>query len=260
MSGGGMGSRAAAESGSSAGPEIFHFAEVPSCLDAAFELERAGRLRVWDSALAASQTAGRGQLRRQWHSPPGNIYAAVRLPVTPPFDGASAAVAVGVLAAEALGALGWRVRIKWPNDLVLHIGGMPRKVAGILLEERGGVLLAGIGVNVASRPPDAALRPDAALGAACLAESGDGPAPVASGIWERLVRRMVSAYTDARLFAGSWRGRAESLLLWRGEAVEVVDGPMTVKGRLTGLGPSGALRLETKSGMLECTGGSLRPV
>lgn len=253
-----MNSCAAAENG--AGPEIFHFAEVPSCLDAAFELECAGRLRIWDSALAVSQTSGRGQLRRRWHSPPGNIYAAVRLPVSPPFDGSSAAAAVGVLAAEALAALGWPVRIKWPNDLVLRREGMPRKVAGILLEERGGVLLAGIGVNVASRPPDAALRPDAALGAACLAESGDGSVPAASVIWARLVRRMVSAYTDARIFAGSWRGRAETLLLWRGERVEVVDGQTAVNGRLAGLCPSGALRLETENGILECTGGSLRSV
>ncbi len=260
MNGNGAHPCAVAVSGPGARPEIFPFAEVPSCLDAAFELARAGRLRIWDSALAASQTAGRGQLRRQWHSPPGNIYAALRLPVTPPFDGSSAAPAVGLLAAEALGALGWHVRIKWPNDLVLHMAGVPRKVAGILLEERGGVLLAGIGVNVASRPPDAALRPDAALGAACLAESGNGPDPVAAEVWACLVRRMVSAYTGARVFAGSWRGRAESLLLWRGETVEVVDGHMAVKGRLAGLWPSGALRLETESGILECTGGSLRPV
>ena len=156
MNGNGAHPCAVAVGGPGAGPEIFPFAEVPSCLDAAFELARAGRLRIWDSALAASQTAGRGQLRRQWHSPPGNIYAALRLPVTPPFDGSSAAPAVGLLAAEALGALGWHVRIKWPNDLVLHMAGVPRKVAGILLEERGGVLLAGIGVNV---------RPSAGCGA-----------------------------------------------------------------------------------------------
>lgn len=260
MSGAGGKPCAAAETDPSAVPEVFSFAEVPSCLDAAFELERAGRLRVWDSALAASQTAGRGQLRRQWHSPPGNIYAAVRLPVTPPFDGSSAAVAVGVLVAEALGALGWHVRIKWPNDLVLQRGGRPRKVAGILLEERGGILLAGIGVNVLSHPPDADLRPDAALGAACLAESGEGPLPEASGLWECLVRRMVSAYTQARIFAATWRGRAEALLLWRGETVMVVDGRATLKGRLAGLRPSGALWLETEKGLVECTGGSLRPV
>lgn len=238
-------------------PQIFHFAEVSSCLDTAVELTEAGRLDVWDSVLAVSQTAGRGQLRRHWHSPPGNIYAALRLPVVPPFDGEAAAAAVGVLAAEALGALGWRTRIKWPNDLVLGADGAPRKVAGILLEERGGVLLAGIGVNVASRPPDALLRADAALRATCLAEQGD--APTAPALWERLVSRMVSAYTDPRVFVRTWRARAEALLLWRGSEVVVAEGRAAVRGRLAGLWPSGALRLETGREALECTGGSLRP-
>ncbi|MDE5878744.1 MAG: biotin--acetyl-CoA-carboxylase ligase, partial [Desulfovibrio sp.] len=196
------------------GPVVHPFAEVPSALDTAFELAAAGRLCVWDSVLAASQTAGRGQLRRHWSSPPGNIYAALRLPVSPPFDGGAAAAAVGLLAAEALGALSWRVRIKWPNDLVLTAGGAPRKVAGILLEERGGVLLAGIGVNVVSHPPAEALRPEAALPAGALNENGGVAVPPAPELWTRLVSRMVSAYTDARIFALSWQGRAEALLLW----------------------------------------------
>lgn len=242
------------------GPEIFAFDEVSSALDTAFELARTGSLRIWDSVLAASQTAGRGQLRRRWHSPPGNIYAALRLPVLPPFDGGAAAAAVGLLAAEALGALGWRVAIKWPNDLVLETAEGPRKIAGILLEERGGILLAGIGVNVVSHPPGDALRAEAALEAASLAENGNGAAvPPARELWARLVSRMVSAYTDARIFARTWRGRAEALLLWRSRAVVVRDGDTAAEGRLAGLWSSGGLRLLTENGELECTAGSLRP-
>lgn len=242
-------------------PEVFAFAELGSALDTGFELARSGRLRVWDSVLAESQTAGRGQLRRRWHSPPGNIYAALRLPVSAPFDGGAAAAAVGVLAAEALGALGWRAAIKWPNDLILDTAEGPRKVSGILLEERGGVLLAGIGVNVASAPSRDALRPGAALEATCLAENAAGGRDVpAPELWARLVSHMVSAYTDARIFARTWRERAEALLLWRGRAVAVVDGELVVKGRVAGLWPSGGLRLLTDDGALECTGGSLRPL
>ncbi|MBD5627125.1 MAG: biotin--[acetyl-CoA-carboxylase] ligase [Desulfovibrio sp.] len=241
-------------------PEIFTFTEVPSALDTAMELAADGRLGIWASVLAVSQTAGRGQLRRHWASPPGNIYAALRLPVSPPFDGGAAAAAVGLLAAEALAALGWMAHIKWPNDLVLIDGGMPRKVAGILLEERGGVLLAGIGVNVVSHPTAEALRAEAALEATSLAESGKGASvPPAPGLWARLVNHMLSAYNDARIFARTWRGRAEALLLWRGRAVTVTDGQAVLNGRLAGLWPSGALRLETEQGAVECTGGSLRP-
>lgn len=241
-------------------PAIFTFAEVASALDTAFELAGERRLAIWESVLAASQTAGRGQLRRRWASPPGNIYAALRLPLSPPFDGGAAAAAVGLLAAEALAQLGWPVRIKWPNDLVLDVAGGARKVAGILLEERGGILLAGIGVNVVSHPPAEALRADAALPAAALAECGKGaPVPPAPELWARLVSHMLSAYTDARIFARTWRGRAEALLLWRGKAVTVTDGETVLKGRLAGLWPSGGLRLETGQGAVECTGGSLRP-
>lgn len=103
-----------------------------------------GWLEPWDSVLAVSQTAGRGQLRRQWVSPPGNVYAALRLPLTPPFDGTAAAPVMGMLLAQGLRQGGWPIWLKWPNDLVLcGADGIPRKLAGILLEERGGVLLAG---------------------------------------------------------------------------------------------------------------------
>lgn len=254
------GSATRAQQADTAGVQIFPFAEVASALDTAFELAGEGLLGIWDSVLAARQTAGRGQLRRRWASPPGNIYAAVRLPLSPPFDGGAAAAAVGLLAAEALGALGWQVRIKWPNDLVLEVQGAPCKVAGILLEERGGILLAGIGVNVLSHPAPDALRAEAALAAASLAECGQGvPLPLAPELWARLVSRMLSSYTDARIFAGTWLGRAEALLLWRGRAVTVTDGDAHLKGRLAGLWPSGALRLETGKGTVEVTGGSLRP-
>lgn len=255
-----MGSAAGAQQPDTAGVRVFPFGKVPSALDTGFELAGDGRLGIWDSVLAASQTAGRGQLRRHWASPPGNIYAGLRLPLAPPFDGGAAAAAIGLLAAEALGALGWQVRIKWPNDLVLEVQGAPRKVAGILLEERGGILLAGIGVNVLSHPPADALRAEAALPAASLAEGGQGaPPPPAPELWARLVSRMLSSYTDARIFAGTWLGRAEALLLWRGRAVTVTDGEALLKGRLAGLWPSGALRLETGKGVVEVTGGSLRP-
>ena len=75
----------------------------------AFLLSGRGRLKIWDSVQAVSQTSGRGQLRRSWVSPPGNIYAALRLPVQPPFDGTAAAPAMGLLLACALRAEGWPV-------------------------------------------------------------------------------------------------------------------------------------------------------
>ena len=67
--------------------EVHNTGTVPSVLDTAWQAVAEGRLNVFDSILAAAQTAGRGQYRRNWHSPEGNLYAALRLPGTPPFLG-----------------------------------------------------------------------------------------------------------------------------------------------------------------------------
>ena len=265
------------ENMAAARPHIWRFVRLASTLDTAMRLAQAGLLAPWDSVQAASQTAGRGQLRRQWVSPPGNIYASLRLPLEGPLAGAAAAPAVGTLLAEALGGLGWPVRLKWPNDLVLcPAGQVPRKLAGILLEERGGVLLAGIGINVRSMPPPSALRAEAALEATCLAAcapdisgiSGVCPSPGLSGggwhnatseaLWQLLVKQMFSAYKNGHTFSTQWRARAEALLLWRGQRVELRDDEHSVSGRLAGLGPAGGLCLNMHGRLEEFFSGSLR--
>ena len=246
--------------GSVRSPFVWRFGEVSSSLDVAFLLSGRGWMDVWDSVQAVSQTSGRGQLRRHWVSPPGNIYAALRLPSLPPFDGTAAAPATGLLLACALRAEGWPVLLKWPNDLVLSLPEGPRKLAGILLEERGGVLLAGIGVNVSFAPPDNALRADAALRAASLDRHPvpGRPAPLAEELWQRLVKHVHSAYNNGHSLSEQWKTRAEQLLLWRGRDVELIDGGRSVRGRLEGLTPAGGLRLLRNGRCEEWLSGSLR--
>ncbi len=243
-------------------PRIWRFGQVGSCLDTAANLAGRGWLEPWDSVQVVSQTAGRGQLRRQWHSPAGNVYAALRLPLVPPFDGTAAAPAVGALLAEALGKAGWQVRLKWPNDLVVcEAENEPRKLAGILLEERGGVLLAGIGINVLWSPASEQMRADAALEATNLSilnKSVTFTPPTAEALWQALVKRMFSAYIGCHSFPEGWRARAESLLLWRGENVELRDDDRIVRGWLAGLGTSGGLCLNINGRLEEFICGSLR--
>lgn len=243
-------------------PRIWRFGQVGSCLDTAANLAARGWLEPWDSVQVFSQTAGRGQLRRQWHSPVGNLYAALRLPLTPPFDGTAAAPAVGALLAEALADDGWRIRLKWPNDLVVcDNDSQPRKIAGILLEERGGVLLAGIGINVRWAPQADQMRADAALEATCLEnlhKSVRFAHYTAEALWQTLVKRMFSAYINCHSFPEGWRARAESLLLWRGENVELRDDDRIVRGWLAGLGTSGGLCLNINGRLEEFICGSLR--
>ena len=95
--------------------------------------------------VADQQTAGRGRLGRRWETPPGSaLLASFVLPAR-----ALASLAAGVAAAEACGE---RVRLKWPNDLLLD----GRKLAGILVERRGERCLVGIGINLSWAPPGAA--------------------------------------------------------------------------------------------------------
>jgi len=119
------------------------------------------------------QTAGRGRRGRAWETPRGNL-AATNLAVlsVPPAVGATLGFVAGLSLDEALRrlapglglatALDWaeagggssdRLRLKWPNDVLLD----GKKLAGILLEASplsdGRVAVAtGIGVNVVSAP------------------------------------------------------------------------------------------------------------
>lgn len=105
--------------------------------------------------LADRQTAGRGRLRRTWHSPGGeNLYFSLLLrpdraaATLPPLT-----LLAGAAVAEAVAALGVVPRLKWPNDVLVELEGAPRKLVGILTEmatERDRVrhVVLGIGINV----------------------------------------------------------------------------------------------------------------
>jgi BirA family biotin operon repressor/biotin-[acetyl-CoA-carboxylase] ligase len=115
-------------------------------------------------AVADFQSAGRGRLGRRWEAPPGTaIHASVAL--RPPGGRAPQELTlVGALAAaDAVEvATDLFVQVKWPNDVMLN----RRKVAGLLGELRGGLVVLGIGINVNQTrdqlPPDA-RQPTASL-------------------------------------------------------------------------------------------------
>jgi BirA family biotin operon repressor/biotin-[acetyl-CoA-carboxylase] ligase len=147
--------------------------------------------------LADAQTVGRGRGGHTWHSPAGeNLYLSmIARPRVPAESVAPVTLAIGVAVAEVIEARlaagpaqAPKVRIKWPNDVLVE----DRKIAGVLVEGqlRGAEvvsLVVGVGVNVRSRafPIDLAARatslallgcPDldrASLAAALLAALGD---------------------------------------------------------------------------------------
>jgi BirA family biotin operon repressor/biotin-[acetyl-CoA-carboxylase] ligase len=227
---------------------VYLCGELPSVLDAAHEFAALRCLPVWGSVLARCQSRGRGQFRRRWSSPPGNIYAALRLPPAAPFDSGAASPAVGALLAEAFAAQGVQLALKWPNDLLLPIpaetGGGWGKVGGVLLEERGGALIAGMGINISSAPGAGLVREGGLPAISLRALNGTTAGEeVVFLIWCRLVESLAFCYQEwGTLGENAWRAAAERRLVWRGERVLLDDGE-EYSGILLGLASDGALRL-----------------
>ena len=124
-------------------------AETPSTQDAPETREAAPGTVV----AAWKQTAGRGRFGRSWAD-----IATAGVAATFVVDAQAAerlALAGAIAAADAAeSALGARVGIKWPNDVV--VGG--RKLAGVLIETRGARAYIGIGINVAHERFDGELE------------------------------------------------------------------------------------------------------
>ncbi len=224
-------------------------------------------------------------MRRNWVSPEGNLYAALRLPREGPFLTFAAAPAVGALLACALDTLGFPVLLKWPNDLMItriDCGNAPKlsdfcKVGGILLEERGNILTAGIGLNVISCPSKAEMREGFAFRASTLSHSSDKQETLVPGVsslhgniftlWFQLAAAIFSCYEKKTNPETWWLPLAERHLAFRGHRVVLCDAihendavsRSPCEGIVEGLLPSGALLLKTKHGRESFLGGSLIP-
>ena len=234
--------------------DTFICAGCASTFEVAWALNEAGLLPEWGAVLALRQSSGRGQLRRPWHSPSGNLYVSFRLPGFF-LEQEAASVLTAFLLIRAFSGLGLPLRLKWPNDLVLlesepNLAARPGKLGGILLEERRGVLLAGLGLNCALRPDRDILREDAALQPAVLPENFSPRRPIP--LWLQLVPALILLYE--KLFVATpvreLLQRSEEFLLWKGSEVQVRDHyeqGSVITGVLSGLTELGGLRLLVRS-------------
>ena len=186
---------------------------------------------------AERQSGGRGRHGRDWHSPPGNLYAStlIRLQAGDP-PAATLAMVAAVALHEVVHAYApeGRVSIKWPNDLLA--GGA--KLSGILLERSDDAVIIGFGVNLAHYP-EGLGRPVTSL------KELVGGAPDAEPFLETL------AASFAR-WLGRWRseGLAPIRNRWLlaahpvGTALATSEG----EGMFDGLDENGALRLRLADG------------
>ena len=131
---------------------LYVYDEIDSTNLQAKRLILEGKAGHGSVAFANRQTAGRGRLGREFHSPKDGIYMSIV--IHPNFDVSRAVlvtVAAAVAVAEAVDQVcGVETGIKWVNDIYLE----DRKVCGILTEattdfETGAIdnLIIGIGLN-----------------------------------------------------------------------------------------------------------------
>jgi len=202
---------------------------------------------------AGSQSGGRGRHQRRWHSPPGlGLYFSwgfllrekKSLPWVP--------LGAGVAVAETLKRFcsRRRIRLKWPNDVLLD----GRKIAGILSESRitseGVICICGIGINLnhlESDFPDDLRKRATSLRLSC------GRSFEAAEILPVILSRLdlLHRNLEKRRIRGL-RSRTRRLTRWmRCESLEFRGQSETRRGRFAGIARDGGLILLGANGNKE---------
>lgn len=200
--------------------------EVTSTQDAAVELN----LQFGDACVSYNQTAGRGRRGNQWNANGGVAVTVVIEELT-----AHLPIALAVtLAAQLNNCIPeQRVGIKWPNDLFVE----GKKIAGILIEQREGRCLVGVGVNVLESPIPTAT---------CLKECG-----------AEISVSVVADLAIASVFDAVQLSEDKAVSQWRkrdvlvGTTQRVRSGDNTVEGIVLSIDPCNNLILETADAILE---------
>jgi BirA family biotin operon repressor/biotin-[acetyl-CoA-carboxylase] ligase len=224
--------------------------EVGSTNTEAFARARAGEKGpLW--IMARRQTAGRGRAGRTWVSEPGNLYAsllqtfACKRSVVHQLSLLAGVAVIDALRAAASPATLDRLRLKWPNDVLIG----EAKLAGVLPESlAGGEDLAvtaaiGIGINLNHHPEglDRTATHLAAHGAAVAPE-------VMLGFLAEAMARWIGIWNEGANFAvvrSGWLERAGPT----GERLSVHTGERRLEGTFLGLDLDGALRLREDAGV-----------
>ncbi len=214
---------------------LWHLDEVVSTQDSlreAFEGGEGEHLAL----SAGSQTGGRGRHGRTWDQKseedlalsvlltPRGRYPPLLLPFLIP--------AVLYDALKTLGVPENRLRIKWPNDLLLG----EKKIAGILIEGEGsGTFLCGVGCNVERGSFPAELRGIASS----LALEGM-PNIFYPDLLETFLLNLAQRVTEAE--KGGWgeaMGIYQKGFRWMGNSVILRTKEGGIQGRLEEIGPEG---------------------
>lgn len=211
-------------------------------------LRRAERGAPSGTVLVADvQTAGRGRRGRTWLSAPADslTFSLLWRFSGPATQLAGLSLAVGVAVAQALEGLGARrVRLKWPNDVLLAREGDFAKLAGILVElstdRRGTQAVIGIGLNLQA-PSGDLPQPAAGLveDLVALPDRHDLLACLLAALAEVLDRFASGGFAALQ---SAWQQRHA----WQNQPVRLLqDGELEGEGICLGADSDGALLVET---------------
>jgi BirA family biotin operon repressor/biotin-[acetyl-CoA-carboxylase] ligase len=199
---------------------------------------------------AEMQTQGRGRRGRLWHSLKGEslTFSLLLRPTLPAPRAAPLALLAGTVLAEALAALTFSPRLKWPNDILLDTAQGLRKVAGILAETAGAGdrihhLVLGVGCNANTVAFPEPLAPIATSLRLVAGHEIDRGALLAAFL--NAFEPMYDGFLAAGPEAGLARWRRHALF---GQPCRVNREPTPLEGIATGLDEAGALLLRTASG------------
>jgi len=206
-------------------PTILICDQCGSSMDLAWDLLTSRKIHTWDSVLVTAQTAGRGQYRRSWVSPAGNLYASWVWPQPSGQNGSTAyqenliPLIAAYIISHGLKLLGIETLIKWPNDLLYNT----RKIGGILVEQRDRKIIVGIGINVASAPSLPQAGTETAMTATCIAQEGFALSPV--NIWRHLVASGIHCFEMLikQLHPSEFIHLITDRLAWRGKHVHILE-------------------------------------
>lgn len=230
---------------------------VDSTMDAARRRLSEGATEPF--AIAAKrQTKGRGRSGRAWQTVSGNLAVTFYMPFSGTYAEAARlgfAVSLGVRdAIEAL-APGQPIALKWPNDVLLN----GKKVCGILLENLGArgdgslQILIGIGINLAHHPyPADSNWPPTSIAVETGADPGFEAAlqRVVRAVSERIRNELENGFDTTR---EHWLAHAAR----KGETLTARLADEAITGIFTDIDATGALVLETSSGMRKVTAGDV---
>ena len=233
--------------------DVRRVAETGSTNTDLLELVRAGAPEG-TVLVADHQTAGRGRLGRTWQAPPGSslLVSVLLRPALPPGRTHLVTVAAGLAAADAVEEVaGFRPGLKWPNDLVVEVGGVSRKLAGLLAEsvvDQGEVagLVVGMGMNVRWPEP---LPDDLAASAttvSAVAGREIAPADVLDAYLTALERRYAGLVAEGGAAVTARAHRAGCTTLGRQVVVQVGDGSFA--GEAVDVDESGHLVVDLAGG------------